>query len=313
MSENYNPLAVDCAPARGSLHESHCSAFTLIELLVVIAIIAILAAMLLPALSRAKDRAQGAGCLSNTKQIGLAITMYAGDQQDYFPQIDPSWTGGPYVNALGRPCGGEWNLKDGKPNTIAPLLQSYQPNNKVWVCPKRKRGLTYKTESGTWDPSITGFLSYGFNELGVFGRANPADTYRLLRFRTTNTARPVETVAVVDSSGSNDPNESYPGGGASDYKGDAAWLDEIWALGSGPTQPTTSKNHRLQTAYAKHNNRVNVIFVDGHSAPSLPSALTWGQFYGVFDTTTMLENGTHSYTPISKPAYDPLEWSTKPE
>ena len=118
-------------------------AFTLIELLVVIGIIGILASMIIPATSRAKESGRAAKCLSNLRQIGIAMQLYVGDNNNRMPLMRDSVYG---TNAVPPP-------PPALPSPPAVLARQLEGTN-IWQCPADRDGVF--TQSGS---------SYGWNSL----------------------------------------------------------------------------------------------------------------------------------------------------
>ena len=169
-------------------------AFTLIELLVVIAIIAILAAMLLPALGKAKSKAVQTQCLSNLKQINLAMTMYCGDNRDRTPAIDS-------VRSTRNPGPGQnseviwwWYKELIKPFAgikVAPSSSSLYPyppdprgsNDMVFHCPMDRGWKDYGYPTPHYHNPSLDYSSFVFNGCDGYGNP-PANTLLNLSLST---------------------------------------------------------------------------------------------------------------------------------
>jgi len=204
--------------------ETKRNAFTLIELLVVIAIIAILAAMLLPALSKAKQKAQNINCISNVKQWGYAFFMYEDENEEIFP-----YEGSAFVSINT----GE-NLNAWYNTTVSyiasPKLMDLYAQNRIpkkgdrgiFTCPSTVSNLTYIPTV-----SMPCFMYAFANRMDPNG-TDPA-TGRPLYFKRSQVLKPAQTITFTEGQ-----ENSYPST-------------------SGVYTP------------ARHNNRANLGFADGHA------------------------------------------------
>ena len=163
--------------------------FTLIELLVVIAIIGILAAMVFPVFARARESARKAVCLSNVKNIALAIQMYLGDNNDTLPPAEHRQEVMDYLEAI--PGGGTqcragtdsprvgWMAVNANPYLRWPvILDEYVKNRDVWNCPSAKMvgGATFMLPGPDWLRYLQtheGEWGGGYADLGPCQRSWP--------------------------------------------------------------------------------------------------------------------------------------------
>ncbi|MBI3416524.1 MAG: prepilin-type N-terminal cleavage/methylation domain-containing protein [Verrucomicrobia bacterium] len=214
-------------PIRTRHHQAR--GFTLIELLVVIAIIAILAAMLLPALSKAKEASKRAKCLNNLHQMGLAMLMYADDQDGYIPRGNyPLWW-----QVLTPTLGGQKGKDYGKVQIYT--CPSY-PNLKQLIC--------YVDNAWAFTSPLdkTGSEVTGLTRLNRFQQ--PADSIYFAD-NENGSWRP-----VITALGANGSLE----------------LNDVWSASQLPYNAGgKTLNAERRVARARHGRGPNLLYFDGHA------------------------------------------------